>query len=72
MVIEENEKQDRDFIDDNDFIDDEVSNKEYSDNEYNSDQQCNVVRPSFELIRSYYNTLDQNMDFHCHLYCFWT
>ena len=37
MVIEENEKQDGDFIKDNDFINDEVSDEEYSDNEYNDD-----------------------------------
>ena len=37
MVIEENEKQDGDFINDNDFINDEVSDEEYSDNEYNDD-----------------------------------
>ena len=37
MVIEENKKQDGDFIDDNNFIDDEVSDEEYSDNEFNDD-----------------------------------
>ena len=37
MVIAENEKQDGDFIDENDFIDDEVSDEEYSNNEYNYD-----------------------------------
>ena len=37
MVIKKNEKQDGDFIDENDFIDDEVSDEEYSNNEYNYD-----------------------------------
>ena len=37
MLIAENDKQEGDFIDDNDFIDDEVSNEDYSDNEYNDD-----------------------------------
>nr|POE45680.1 hypothetical protein CFP56_05570 [Quercus suber] len=37
MVIEENEKQDGDFIDDNDFIDDEVNDEEYSNDEYNDE-----------------------------------
>uniref|UniRef100_A0A7N2N0X3 DUF4218 domain-containing protein n=1 Tax=Quercus lobata TaxID=97700 RepID=A0A7N2N0X3_QUELO len=34
ILIAENEKQEGDFIDDNDFIDDEVSDEDYSDNEY--------------------------------------
>nr|POE95835.1 hypothetical protein CFP56_40148 [Quercus suber] len=37
MLIAENDKQEGDFIDDNDFIDDQVSNEDYSDNEYNDD-----------------------------------
>ena len=37
MLIAENDKKEGDFIDDNDFIDDEVSDADYSDNEYNDD-----------------------------------